>query len=481
MSRVLLVNTNVVKAPYPVPPLGLCLLAERLSSRHEVRVHDGTFRGGDGLVETVRAFAPDHVGLGIRNIDDMCLAAPSEYLDDIERLFVAPLRAATDAPLILGGSGFSLYPEILMRRFGAAWGVAGEADGVFPALLDRLDAGLDADDLPGVLSVRDGTLRSVPATCAPGVLDLPFANIDRWIDFAPYRRLGAYPLQTRRGCAHGCTYCTYPAVEGRAYRLRPVAAIVDEIEDVGRRLPGATIEFVDSTFNDPAGHAESICREIIRRGLSMRLRTMGINPGGITGELFSLMKAAGFAQIDCTPDSASPRVIRAMGKNFRPEALPRAAALIAEHRMPTTWFFLFGGPDEDIDTVRETFAFIDAHVRPDDLVLMGAGLRVYPNTGLHRRAVREGVIAADDPLVTPRFYVSPAIGHERMLALLREASRTRPNCLPPGESTPDPAMLKAAVEMRARDGLDEPMFVTLLRLRRGWERFADIAGPAPIA
>ncbi|HOI09522.1 MAG TPA: cobalamin-dependent protein, partial [Myxococcota bacterium] len=141
MSRVLLVNTNVVKAPYPVPPLGLCLLAERLSSRHEVRVHDGTFRGGDGLVETVRAFAPDYVGLGIRNIDDMCLAAPSEYLDDIERLFVTPLRAATDAPLILGGSGFSLYPEILMRRFGAAWGVAGEADGVFPALLDRLDAG----------------------------------------------------------------------------------------------------------------------------------------------------------------------------------------------------------------------------------------------------------------------------------------------------------------------------------------------------
>lgn len=481
MSRILLINTNIVKAPYPVPPLGLCLLAERLATRREVRVFDGTFAGNDGLVEAVRSFAPDYVGLGIRNIDDMNLAAPSEYLDDIERLFVRPLRDATRATVILGGSGFSLFAEPLLRRFQVEWGVVGEADAALPALLDRLDAGQDAGDLAGVVRLQNDTVVFGASVCSAGVLDVPFSRIERWIDFTPYRRLGAYPVQTRRGCAHGCTYCTYPAVEGRAYRLRPVQAIVDEIEDIGQRLPGATIEFVDSTFNDPPGHAESICAEIVRRGLKLRLRTMGINPGGITDELFTLMKAAGFAQIDCTPDSASPRVIRAMGKNFAPEALTRAAGLIARHRMPTTWFFLFGGPDEDLETVRETFAFIDQYVRPEDLVLMGAGLRVYPRTGLHRRALREGIVRPDDPLVVPAFYVSPAVGRERMLAILREAARTRPNCLPPGESTPDARMLKEAVEMRVREGLDEPMFVTLLRLRRAWPRFAGIGGPAPIA
>lgn len=226
--------------------------------------------------------------------------------------------------------------------------------------------------------------------------------------------------------------------------------------------------------------AKTIYTKIIHRGLRVRLRTMGINPGGATDELFSLMKAAGFAQIDCTPDSASPRVIRAMGKNFRPEALPRTAELIARHRMPTAWFFLFGGPDEDLETIRETFAFIDRHVRPFDLVLMGAGLRIYPGTGLYRRALREGLVAPADPLVAPAFYVSPMLGRDRLLDLLSEAARTRPNCLPPGESTPDPAMLKDAVALREREGLDEPMFVTLLRLRRSWARFTDVDRPAPI-
>jgi hypothetical protein len=95
--------------------------------------------------------------------------------------------------------------------------------------------------------------------------------------------------------------------------------------------------------------------------------------------------------------------------------------------------------------------------------------------------LREGLVSPEDPLVTPAIYVSPALGLDRLLDLLREAARTRPNCLPPGESTPDAAMLKDAVALRERDGLDEPMFVTLLRLRRMWPRFAGVDGPAPIA
>ncbi len=471
VKRILLINSNSCRVPYPVAPLGLCMLASAIENTFDVAVYDGTFNGGEGLSEAIRTFQPDIVGVSVRNVDDMVPRNGTHFLDGVLREFITPVKAATHAPLILGGSAFSLYPTHLLDAFGADWGVVGEGEKAFPELLSYLAAGKDPSDIPGVAGWKDGRVFVNPPRCETGRLSPPRADVDLHIDFDPYRRLSSYPVQARRGCTHGCIYCTYPAVEGRAYRLRDPADIAAEIAEASARLPGITFEFVDSTFNDPPGHAEAICREIVKAAPGVRLRTMGINPGGVNAELLDGMKAAGFAQIDCTPDSASPRMIKTMGKNFTHTELVRAARLIREHRMPTVWFFLFGGPGEDESTIEETLAFIDQEVDSDDLVLMGMGLRIYPGTPLQRIALREGVIGAGDDLVAQTFYVAPLLGSQGLLERLDKAASTRPNCLPPGENTPSPEMMRQAMELRVRDGLAEPMFRTLLRLRRLWPRF----------
>lgn len=477
--RVLLVNTNTCRVPYPVAPLGACLLASALRDEFEVRVHDGTFRGAEGLAATVRDFAPDVVGLSVRNVDDMLPRDGAWFLDAVQKEFLEPLRGLTRATLVVGGSAFSLFPRHLMDAWAPDYGIVAEGESSFRDLLRAQRDGGDASGIPGLAFRRGGEVVVNPPRCSSGTLVLPRADVDRWIDFEPYRRLGAYPVQARRGCTHGCIYCTYPNVEGRAYRLRDPEDIADEVAEAAARLPGVTFEFVDSTFNDPPGHAEAICRALARKAPGLRLRTMGVNPGNVTAELLDLMQAAGFAQIDCTPDSASPRMIKAMGKNFRFEELVAAARHIRARRMPTVWFFLFGGPGESTETLRESFDFIDREIDPEDLVLMGVGLRVYPGTPLHRKALRDGVIRADDDLVRPTFYVSPELGYDGVLAHLQAAAATRPNCLPPGENTPSPDMMREALEMRQRQGLAEPMFRTLLRIRRAWPRFAPAERAAP--
>ncbi len=475
MKRVLLINTNTCRVPYPVAPLGLCLLASALEDAFEVRVHDGAFDGAAGMAEAVADFRPDVVGLTVRNVDDLLARGGAFFLDRVRDEFVRPLRALTDVPLVLGGSAFSLFPAYLMDLYGADWGVVAEGEHVFRDLLTALRDGRDPSGLPGVVSRRDGRIVVNPPRCSTRALVTPRADVDRHIDFTPYRRLGSYPVQARRGCSHGCIYCTYPSVEGRAYRLRDASDIADEIAEAAARLPGVTFEFVDSTFNEPPGHAEAICDEIVARAPGVRLRTMGVNPGGVTRDLLRRMKAAGFAQIDCTPDSASPRMIRSLGKNFTMDGLLRAASVIRTERMPTVWFFLFGGPGEDESTIAESLDFIDREIAPDDLVLMGLGLRVYPGTPLHRIALREGLVRPDDDLVAPNFYVQPPLGYDGMLERLVSAAATRPNCLPPGENNPTTDMLRQAVEMRTRDSLAEPMFRTLLRIRRSWPQFARLA------
>jgi radical SAM superfamily enzyme YgiQ (UPF0313 family) len=465
MKRVLLVNANTETRPYPVPPLGLCLAAASIAERFDVRVHDGTFDRGRGVAAVVRDFAPDYVGVGVRNVDDVIQDGGTHYVAGIHTDFVRPIRDATTAPLVLGGAGFSIFPGPLMDALGADFGVGGEAEEAFPALLAALETGGRPEGVPGVV-VRGGNTPSAAARRTAASGPALFSRVDAWIDFTPYRQRGSYPIQTKRGCAHECVYCTYPTIEGRGYRLRPPREVVREIAEAADRLGPVTFEVVDSTFNYPADHVRAICDEIVARGLSVRLRTMGVNPGGLDADLLARMKRAGFAQIDCTPDSASPAMLASLGKNFTREALERAAMLLAEFDMPTMWCFVFGGPGETEATVRETLDFIDRRVSDRDMVHMTQGLRIYPGTPLHAIALRAGIVDAADDLLASRFYVSPAIGRERLAELLCEASNARPNCLRAQDATPDPAMMREAMALRAATGLTEPMFRTLLRLRR---------------
>ena len=465
MGKVLLVNSNTETAPYPVPPLGLCLVARRASERYEVRVHDGVARGGDALAELLASFAPDYVGVGVRNIDDVVMAAPAYFVDDIAEAFVRPIRSWGRAPLILGGAGFSVFPQELLALYGADYGIVGEGEEAFDALLGTLDRGGDPLAIPGVVA-RGGRGAPRPAQPCRGVLTLPESLIDAIVDYAPYRERGSYPVQTKRGCAHRCAYCAYPLIEGREYRLRDPGEVVDEIRAIRERLGDVSVEIVDSTFNDPAGHAEAICRELARRELRVRLRTMGVNPAGVTDELVSLMRRAGFAQIDCTPDSGSPRVLAALGKNFDRPRLERAATILAAHEMPTMWFLVLGGPGETRDTIRETFDFVDRFVQPEDMAHVTTGVRIYPGTALAALAADEGVVAPGQSLLRPAFYVSPALGREALEAAVAEEIAQRPNCVPAAESTPDPEMIREALRLRAALGLKEPMFRSLLRVRR---------------
>jgi radical SAM superfamily enzyme YgiQ (UPF0313 family) len=458
MSRVLLVNSNTVQDPYPVPPIGLCLVAESLTG-HEVRVFDGAW-GGGGLANAAASFRPDVVGLGIRNIDDMVMQRPQSYIAGLQRDFAAPLRAL-NVPFILGGSGLSLFPGPLLDALDGDFAVVGEGETVFPALLRALEEGGDPAAVPGVLARgREG-----PASPSPAVAEVPFSSIDRLLDYAPYEKGSAYPVQTKRGCAHRCIYCTYPRLEGRQYRPRNPADVAQEIAQTLARLGDVTFEFVDSTFNDPPGHAEAVCRAILDLRIRPRLRAMGINPLGASERLFQLMKEAGFRQIHFSPDAASDPVLAGLKKGFVRADLEKAARMLARAAIPAMWFFLLGGPGETRETVLETLDFALHHVGANDMVYLAAGIRIYPETPLHGLALRQRLVAQDDDLLAQRFYVSPHLDPEELRHMVEETAAAHPNVVPAWDTHPGPEVMAEAARRRAQASSWEPMFRTLIRIR----------------
>jgi radical SAM superfamily enzyme YgiQ (UPF0313 family) len=471
MKRLFLVNASTERLPYPVPPIGLCLLASILRKDFQVRLFDGLAGEGKDLSREVVAFMPDYIGVSIRNIDDMVMDKPHYYVDQIFRDFILPLRSYPKASLILGGSGFSIFPGELMNRFEADYGIIGEAEVSFPMLLDKLRKGEDVTSIPGVITRKDNPAPVAYDAHFFDLKGLPFSEIDTHIDFLPYLGRGVYSIQTKRGCNHKCIYCTYPGIEGRHYRFRNPEDVAEEIRQALDRLGKVTVEFVDSTFNDPPGWAESICREIIKKRVKTSFRTMGINPAHTSRKLFSLMLEAGFSQIDCTPDSASREMLVNLGKNFTVEQLENTASLLREVNLPAMWFFTFGGPGETEKTMEETFRFIDERISENDMVHLTTCLRIYPGTPLHKIATKEKQVTKEDPLLEPRFYISGALGKKKIDHVISRAVKARPNWIPAGESSPSKEMLEEAMRIRSRDKLTEPMFRTLIRLRnKGFNR-----------
>jgi radical SAM superfamily enzyme YgiQ (UPF0313 family) len=156
--KVLLVSANTTHAPHPVYPLGLDYLIGALTPRHEVQILDVNMIGGGEQIEAaLRDANPEVIGLSIRNIDNVDTLAVKSFVPGYERM-VRLIRRCTGAPIVLGGSGFSIFPGELMSLLGADFGVVGEGE-YMVSLLEALERGGD----PSVPCPLDGRRQAADA------------------------------------------------------------------------------------------------------------------------------------------------------------------------------------------------------------------------------------------------------------------------------------------------------------------------------
>ena len=449
MARVLILSTNRERTPFPVMPVGPALVAAHATrAGHDVRLVDLMFERNPerAATEAIGSLSPDVIGVGMRNIDNSDLIDTKYYVPDVERILCAVRSAAPRAHVVLGGAATSIEPEALLALWGPTGSTGpgfarlgaplidmilmGDAERRFPLLLSRLSAGEATDDVPGLCRPGpDGAAHWNRIGLAEPIDDLEDSRLFDVIDVKRYARAdGVYPIQTKRGCAFTCTYCTYGSLEGLRTRYRPVPEIVDEIERAADR--GIVhFEFVDAVFSHPPVQARAVCEEIIRRGLPERigLTASGFNPVGVTEALIALMKRAGFRSLSATVESASTAMLRKMQKGFDAEDVARIAEWLPHKGIPAIWIFLIGSPGETLETVDETFAFIAGRIPKSDLVYITNGVRVYRGTGLHRSLVAAGRLHEDQSLLEPLFVFSESLPRDLYLDKLVKFSREHPN------------------------------------------------------
>ena len=434
--KVLLINSNRKSDVLAAPPIGLCYVATATQrAGHDVAVVDLCFqrRPIERVRRVVSEFKPEVLGVSIRNIDNCNMLHPRSYLEEIKAM-LNEIRTFTDACIVVGGSGASIYPKGVLEYLEADYIVVSEGEEAFPRLLEHIESGICPEQVPGVGFKRDGQcILNPPALTRFGCTR---ADVGRWIDLRPYQAMGSsYTIQSRRGCRNKCIYCTYnQLLEGQALRLRDPRDVVDEIEEAISRYRPRSFEFVDSVFNDPLDHCGQVLEEIITRPWKASFTAMGVSPRGLDAGFLQLMQRAGFNSFWVTPESASATMIRNYRKGFTLDDIVAAADAIRATKFTVLWDFLIGGPGETNHTLQETLDFILRDLVRDTrppyyTINFFLGVRVYPGTTLWDVAMNQGFLSPKSDPLQQLWYVSPSLDLDQALAQMVEAARSCPEII----------------------------------------------------
>ncbi len=425
MMKVLLISTNWETSPYPVYPIGMGMVAAALKKAgHQVELFDflQSGRSIEALRDKVKSARPDAVGVSIRNIDNVNAVNEHRYIDTV-RDIVADLRQVTSAPVILGGSAFSIMPEEILAKVGADYGVVGEGEVVMCGFMESLAAGKLPEEriLRAPQNLENETIPS--AHYEPGIVDYYFAHGK------------TISIQTKRGCDKHCIYCTYPFLEGKRFRMRRAADVVDDIERLAAAHEDSYIFFVDSLFNDSGGKYREVVYEMHRREINIPW-TAYISPGGELDEkMIALMKETGFDAAEIGADAASDIALKGIGKDFNWQDVINCNDLFRKHEITTAHYYMFGGPGETTESVLEGIQNVRNLEQTANFMFMG--IRILPGTGLMKIAQREGLVTAETDIVEPIYYISKALDRDWLEKTLTDGFADKFNCVFPPDALDD--------------------------------------------
>jgi radical SAM superfamily enzyme YgiQ (UPF0313 family) len=420
-----LINSNMMRPP--ITPVGLDYVAgaaKKADINTEIIDLCLENKPEDALKNYFKNKSPELVGLSFRNVDDSFWPSAQWFVPNLKQL-IDKIRRLTDASIVIGGVGFSIFPERILEYTGADFGIHGDGEQAIVQLYNQLAGKKDFEKINALLWRDNGRIiRNKSVWQKELKLDI---NRDA-VDNAEYFKLGGQcGIETKRGCNRKCLYCADPVAKGAVVRMRNPAEVADEIQLLLKR--GIDVFHIcDCEFNIPGEHAYAVCEELVKRKLGEKIKWytyMSVVP--FNERLASIMQRGGCVGIDFTTDAASPAMLKTYRQRYNQDDIEKAVKICRDKRITVMTDLLLGGPGETPETIADTIAFMKK-VNPD-CAGAGVGVRIYPDTGMEVLMRAEGSAESnpnikrkyDGPidLLKPTFYISKSLG-ERQAVLVRE-------------------------------------------------------------
>ena len=339
---------------------------------------------------TLAALTPRAVELAYCEVPNLAEidGVPGEFDVVAISSFTAQIKDAYDladryralgTKVVLGGLHVTALPQETLQHADAV--VVGEGELGWPEVIfEVLSFGAPQQ------RIYDGRGRSFDLAHAP----IPRHDL---LDLDRYNRL---TVQTQRGCPFRCEFCAASLMISPAYKLKPVARIVSEIEAIKRLWSNPFIEFADDNTFVNKTHSKELLRALIPQ--KVRWFTETDLSVAQDSELLALMRDSGCAQVLVGFEATTLNALngveqRANWKARQLEHYLSAIDRIQNHGVAVNGCFILG-----LDgTGTESFDQIRDFVRQSRLQEVQITIQTaFPGTPLYKRSQAEGRILRDE-------------------------------------------------------------------------------------
>jgi radical SAM superfamily enzyme YgiQ (UPF0313 family) len=339
------------------PPLGLMTIAALLPKAWKKRLVD---------VNVERLLDRDLAWADVALISAMHIQHPS-LAAIVERCRARGLRTVVGGPIASSISAAELKVDHV---------VIGEAE--------SLIAGL-------ALDLEQGTARPVyKADERPAMESSPLPGLS----LIKMNRYSTMAVQASRGCPFNCEFCDIIEIYGRRPRVKTVAQVLAELDQLYAAGWREAVFIVDDNFIGNKARAKELCTALARWRGQYKTSFDFITEASLNladdPELMQLMKDAGFASVFLGIETPDESALIACNKtqNTR-RSLLDSVALIQSYGMQVMGGFILGFDTDRDDIFDRMVEFIQKSGIP---IAMVGLLQAMPGTQLFRRLWKEGRI-----------------------------------------------------------------------------------------
>jgi anaerobic magnesium-protoporphyrin IX monomethyl ester cyclase len=339
----------------PYPPLGLLYICSHLRSNgHVVEVFDSTFQTRAALRERLFRGTPSVLGI---------------YANLMTRSNVVTiLREARQAgwKTVVGGPEPGAYVDEYLDA-GADVVVLGEGEITLEELLTAWQQNAEAD-LSGIagLAFRNAQGITWRTTSRAQIADLdaqPWParediDLDRYVDtWRTHHGKGSVSIITARGCPYRCEWCSHQ-VFGQTHRRRKPEYVADELEWLIERYKPDQLWIADDVFTINHDWLARWAAELKKRKIHIPFECIS-RSDRLNESVIRTLAELGCMRLWVGSESGSQRILDAMQRGVKVQAVRQAVALCRQYGIETGMFLMWGYEGEELEDIEAT---ID-HVR----------------------------------------------------------------------------------------------------------------------
>jgi radical SAM superfamily enzyme YgiQ (UPF0313 family) len=417
-KKILLISANVHNIPYPVYPVGISYLKSYLHKYLPDKYEIITFDYNTDNCELLNKMLIDNgfmlIGISFRNFDDSTNVYKENIFIHNYKVIINQIREKSHAPIVIGGTGFSVFPKILFDELKPDFGIKGEGEKSLKQLILNIENNIPITKIEGLV-YRDfeGNIQINDHKKYITAPELRFE--DKWVDYY-WREGGMLNIQTKRGCPYQCIFCSYPLIDGQRVRTLNARTVVHNIEELYFSKGISYFFFTDSLFNIHKEYNAELANRLIESKAKINWGAY-FSPSNMTFEDLKLYQKSGLSHVEFGSDSLSNSQLEKYGKKFHFEDIKQESEYCSNLGIFYAHYLILGGYGETEKSLNETFA----HSKELGFTIFFPyiGMRVYPHTKMCEIAINEGIIKSSNELINPVYYISKNIDIDQIKPLAK--------------------------------------------------------------